>query len=344
MPSRAISRAAGAGDTCRAAIRDTRSQGSTGRISISITMNKNIERLSLLIILGAIVAFSWLKPLDATAEHQIEEGFKRAVASFAVARVLNGVISVAQGTEISIAPGGMGANLTPGQILDPVNDLVEQFSELMLIASVAFGIMKVLLNIGSYWVFSTILSVAALAWAAFKLAGRLPPLLLTKFLLVLIFVRFSVPLVTVGSDFLFRQFLVQTFNESQLAIESSRDELATLKPTAGHSPASVAAPAQSAASQPAQNNSWLDEARELIVSASQKIENRIEQVQQKLDPGAYIDKLKTLTSQLVDHIINLIVVFVLQTVVIPLVLMWALYRLCLALIDSAGRARETSVV
>ena len=281
MPSRAISRTAGAGDACCAAIRYTRPQGSTERISISITMNKNIERLSLLIILGAIVAFSWLKPLDATAEHQIEEGFKRAVASFAVARVLNGVISVAQGTEISIAPGGMGANLTPGQILDPVNDLVEQFSELMLIASVAFGIMKVLLNIGSYWIFSTILSVAALAWLAFKLAGRLPPLLLTKFLLVLIFVRFSVPLVTVG--------------------------------------------------------------RELIVSASQKIENRIEQVQQELDPGAYIDKLKTLTSQLVDHIINLIVVFVLQTVVIPLVLMWALYRLCLALIDSAGRVREASV-
>lgn len=295
-------------------------------------MNKNIERLSLLIILGVIVAFSWLKPLDATAEHQIEEGFKRAVASFAVARVLNGVISVAQGTEISIAPGGMGANLTPGQILDPVNDLVEQFSELMLIASVAFGIMKVLLGIGNYWVFSTILSVAALAWAAFKLAGRLPPLLLTKFLLVLIFVRFSVPLVTAGSDFLFRQFLAQTFNESQLAIESSRNELAVLKPAAGHSPASVAAPAQSAASQPTQSNSWLDGAREFIVSASQKI-----------DPSAYIDKLKTLTGQLVDHIINLIVVFVLQTMVIPLVLIWALYRFCMALIDTAGRAREATV-
>lgn len=79
------------------------------------------------------------------------------------------------------------------------------------------------------------------------------------------------------------------------------------------------------------------------MSASQKIEDRIEQVQHKLDPSAHIDKLKTLTSQLVDHIINLIVVFVLQTVVIPLVLMWALYRFCLALINSAGRAREATV-
>lgn len=137
-------------------------------------MKKYIEKFALLGFLIVIVAFSWLKPLDTTAERQVDEGFKRALTSFAVARVLNGVISVAQGTEISIAPGGFGANLTAGQILDPVNDLVEQFSELMLIASVAFGIMKVLLNIGSFWVFSAILSGVAMAWAAFKLTGRIP--------------------------------------------------------------------------------------------------------------------------------------------------------------------------
>lgn len=305
-------------------------------------MNENVTRPLLLIALIAVIALSWLKPLDATAERQVDEGFKRAVASFAVARVLNGVISVAQGTEISIAPGGMGANLTPGQILDPVNDLVEQFSELMLIASVAFGIMKVLLGIGSYWVFSAILSAAALAWAVLKLTGRLPPLLLTKFLLVVIFVRFSVPLVAVGGDFLFQQFLSQKFNESQLAIESSRNQLATLEPMADAAP--VVAPAQAEASQPTKDNDLLESVTGFIKSVPRKIGDKIEQVQQKLDPSPYIDQLRTLTSQLVDHIINLIVVFVLQTIVIPLVLMWAIYRLCLVLIDSAGRAREVKSV
>ena len=95
----------------------------------------------LLFALVAIVALAWAKPLDAIAETQVDAGLKRALTSFAVARVLNGIISVAQGTEIALTPGGIGANLTPGQILDPVNDLVEQFSELMLFASVAFGIL-----------------------------------------------------------------------------------------------------------------------------------------------------------------------------------------------------------
>lgn len=304
-------------------------------------MKQSIKRLILLILLIAIVAFSWLEPLDATAEHQVDEGLKRAVTSFSVARVLNGVISVAQGTEISVAPGGLGVNLTPGQILDPINDLVEQFSELMLIASVAFGIMKVLLAIGSYWVFSAILSSVACGWAAITLTGRMPPLLLTKFLLVLIFVRFSVPLTIVGSDFMFQQFLAHKFNESQLSLESSKDQLITLKATVEQSPTSVAVPTQPAASTP--SSSLFDSAKQFIKTIPQGIENKIEQVKQKLDPTPYLEKLKTLTSQLVDHIINLIVIFVLQTIVIPLALMWALYRSCLALINSAKNTREQMV-
>ncbi|MCB1944024.1 MAG: hypothetical protein KDI53_18575, partial [Candidatus Accumulibacter sp.] len=83
---------------------------------------------------------------------------KRALVSFATARALNAVISVAQGTEVSMQPAGMGVVLTPGQLLDPVNDLVEQFSHLMLAASVAFGVQKVLISIGAYWVISLLLT------------------------------------------------------------------------------------------------------------------------------------------------------------------------------------------
>lgn len=266
-------------------------------------MKKNIVKFALLGFLVAIVAFSWLRPLDATAERQIEEGLDRALASFAAARLLNGVISVAQGTEVSIAPGGLGANLAPGQILDPVNDLVEQFSELMLIASVAFGIMKILLGIGSFWVFSAVLSGVALAWAMFKLTDRIPPILLTKLLLVLIFVRFSIPVATVGSDMVFKQFMAEKFEKSQKQL------------------ASLTYPLQSEVTQPAEERGWLDRLRD------------------EYDPRPHIQNLETQAGKVVDHIIDLIAVFVLQTIAIPLVLIWALYRSCLTLMRSAGRER-----
>ena len=93
--------------------------------------------------MAAVLSCAWLAPLDAPAMQQVDAGLKRALVSFATARLLNGVISVAQGTEASVQPFGVGVTFAPGQILDPVNDLVEQFSHLMLAASVAFGVQKV---------------------------------------------------------------------------------------------------------------------------------------------------------------------------------------------------------
>jgi len=98
--------------------------------------------------LAALVA--WYRPLQDVANAQVDAGLKRALISFASARALNAVISVIQGTEFSIQPIGVGVTLTSGQVLDPVNDLIEQFSTLMVVASVAFGVQKVLLAIGAH--------------------------------------------------------------------------------------------------------------------------------------------------------------------------------------------------
>ena len=91
-----------------------------------------VKRISVTLLLAALVAFSWFSPLDIVATQQVDAGLKRALVSFATARTLNAVISVAQGTEVAIQPLGFGVNLAPGQVLDPINDLVEQFSHLIL--------------------------------------------------------------------------------------------------------------------------------------------------------------------------------------------------------------------
>ena len=109
------------------------------------------RRALLALALGALVVCSWLAPMDAPAMARVDAGLKRALVSFATARVLNAAISVAQGTEARVQPFGFGVTLAPGQVLDPVNDLVEQFSNLMLAASVVFGIQKVLIAVGGYW-------------------------------------------------------------------------------------------------------------------------------------------------------------------------------------------------
>ena len=60
------------------------------------------------------------------------------------------------------------ASCSVGQALRPINDLVSQFAELMLAASVAFGVMKVMIAIGSFWPVSLLLSIFVVAWSWFR--------------------------------------------------------------------------------------------------------------------------------------------------------------------------------
>ena len=181
---------------------------------------ESLKRIIAPLLLVAILALSWTSPLDAISTGQVDAGLKRALVTFATARMLNAVISVAQGTDVAIEPAGIGVKFAPGEILDPINDLVEQFSTLMLFASIAFGIQKILITLGGHWVVSATLSAAVVLWSVWHLSGRHIPEWCTKLLLITLVLRFAVPLVTVGSNELFQQFLANDYEQSQTVLAS----------------------------------------------------------------------------------------------------------------------------
>jgi len=288
--------------------------------SVRIEALRRTLLLALLALLAVAVACAWLRPLDDLAGAQAQAGFKRAVASFATARALNAVISVVQGTEFSVQPLGIGVTLTPGQMLDPLNDLVERFSDLMLMASVAFGVQLLLLEMGVHWGMSLALSLVAAAWAwqywqrlnghppaplpaeggddrspaapapgswlrplGTARRGR-PPALLGRVLVALLLVRFIVPLAGMASDIVYKGFMQDQYAASQQGIEQSSQAIGALVPAEG--------------------------------VASQKwwqFSKHLEQL------GATIDNT-------VEHTIRLIVVFLLQTLILPLAVFWILLR------------------
>ena len=259
------------------------------------------RRTLLLLALLALLLGTWLAPLDKPAMQQVDAGLKRALVSFAAARALNAVISVAQGTEVSVEPLGVGVTLTPGQLLDPVNDLVEQFSNLMLMASVAFGIQKILISMGAYWLISVLLSVTAIGWAVLEFRGQRAPRWLRGLLVITLMLRFAIPVVTLGSDLLWQKFLAADYEASQQVISSSTGQVASLNP---------------ALPQDSVQPGWLDRMKGWV-TPNGEIKARFE-------------KLKQAAEQAVEHIIKLIVIFLLQTLVIPLLLLWGLTALAKA--------------
>jgi hypothetical protein len=264
-----------------------------------------LQRAILPLLLLVLVTCAWFAPLDAPAGEKVDAGLKRALVSFATARVLNGVISVAQGTEVSLQPAGVGATFAPGQLLDPVNDLVERFSDLMLGASVLFGAQKILLGIGSYWPISTVLTLAALAWSAVWLRrGRVDPWL-SRLLVLALMLRFAVPAVTLGTDLVWQQFLAEDYRVSQLAIDATSSNAAS----------------DAVAAQP-------------VPAAQGVIEQLRRWFSHNTDVRARFDELKQMLEDATEHLIRLMVVFVLQTVVVPAVMVWALWSWIRSLFES----------
>jgi hypothetical protein len=248
----------------------------------------------------------WLLRIDAAALEQVDDGWKRALTTFAAARALNAVISVAQGTELAVQPAGVGVTLTPGQVLDPVNSLVEQFSTLMLMASAAFGVQRVLISIGAWWPLSLLITAAALAWAVLRWRGQAPPRWLGSGLVLLLLLRFTVPVVVLGSEAAFRVFMQDEYRQGQAALDQSSAELAG---ASGQLPG---------AGVPPEDESLADRMRRWWGQGPQI--------------GARFEALKDQANRAVEHVVRLIVVFTLQTLVLPLLLGWGLWRAAAALL------------
>ena len=179
--------------------------------------------------------------IDRASEEQAEDALKNALVTFAVARTLNGVISAAQGTQVALEPGGVGVVLSVGEVLDPVNDLIERFSAVMLIAASSLGLQTLLLNITSWWGVTAFLFAAAAAflvviWAPRSTSAQYAGPAL-RILLFLLFVRFAVPVLIVGTTLISDAFLAPEqeaataiLRDTTEDIERISDEAQTVPP------------------------------------------------------------------------------------------------------------------
>jgi len=256
---------------------------------------------TVLMLIAALAALSGV--VDDASQTYAEKAFKRALVTFAVARTLNGVISVAQGTEVAIEPGGVGVILSVGQILDPINDLVERFSTVMLVAASSLGLQNILLKMTAWWGVTAVLIVAAgfviaTVWSPRLAASKYSATVLRVFL-VMLFVRFSVPLLIIGTNLVSDTFLATEQATATAALEATRTEIEELNEDADVPPDS--------------DQSIMDRLGSLIDDSlkSMNVTHRL-------------DRLKATASNASEHIINLIVIFVLQTIILPLVFLWLL--------------------
>ena len=267
-------------------------------------------------MLLAIVSIAWSGALDGPARAQTEEALERALISYALARTMNGVISVAQGTEIAVQPAGVGVVLTAGQILDPLNDLIERFSWIVMLAATSLALQLMLgelattVTLNAATTLLTLLCIA-LIWNPGRGAQTFRRTVY-RATAVLLALRFALVATGFTMGALGNSYLDE---REQNAVDMLADTSANLQTdTAGQT-------------QPGSERQGLfDQLDEFIATQRENlnIEQRLERLERQIEAA-------------IGEVLNLIVVYLLKTIVVPVAVLATLWS-CVRYRWGANRA------
>ena len=213
------------------------------------------------------------------------------------------MISVVQGTEVALQPAGVGVTLTPGQILDPVNDLIERFSWIMMGATISLGVQNVLLDISSWWLVQILFALLA-AWMMIRVwypgqGSQWQRTLLKRVFFLMLFIRFAVPTMLIANDMLYQQFLEQRYQQSTEVITEAGRELEQIKEEAS-----------------------VEESQDAEQSMLDSITRAWSNTVDSIDLSGRLERMQAQAADVIEHLIQLSVVFILQTALLPVAFLW----------------------
>lgn len=233
-------------------------------------------KIFLSVLLLMIALLSLYAQIDESAMEIYKETFNRAVYSFALVKGLNALISVIQSTEINVSLF-IGATVGVGQVLDPINDLVERFSVVMLISSVSIGIQNLLLLFGkSMFIKITLIIFSFLVLVSLwfeKLRTTQMFFFSVKFVMLLFILRFGAVIFIYTTQYVYQDVYLEEYNSSNKYIQVYKNDL------------------------------------ELIKDNKENMDSLVVQ-------------LKNKTEEFSKKVINLITIFVVTTILFPLLFAW----------------------
>jgi len=173
-----------------------------------------------------MMGLSSTRLLDDYVDDYTDEALKNAALTYATARGINALVSMMQSSQVEAGVGVVSGAITVGELLDPLNDMIERFSTVMTWVLASLAAQKVLLLIASHRLFLYLvaaLGILALL-ALFNGSPRTRNLVFRLFLVV-IFVRFSLGLAVAlnsGADLL---FLDRQLKENDAEIARFQDKV-----------------------------------------------------------------------------------------------------------------------
>jgi len=180
------------------------------------------------ILISGLLFFSagiQLPVLDSRADAYFNEAITKAGVSYATCRVINATVSIIKESRLELEPAGVGLSLAVGQILDPINDMTERLSDVLVMAITSLGVQELTYELSltlappAFALFLFVMSI--LLWFQNDRIIRLQKATMSILLIVGI-ARFCLPLSSAANEFLHDNFfsgqIVDANNELALGV------------------------------------------------------------------------------------------------------------------------------
>ena len=262
-----------------------------------------------------------LTSVDEKCMEYLDQTLLRVTIAYGLCRATNAAVSFLQ--EIDVGFEAIGTiTLNPFEFLDPLNDLVERFSWILLAAMASIGIQEFLIRFIPDLIINFVLLPGLVMWLTGLWTNKYLKMNLVsigrQFVLLVVILRFIIPTEVAINNWIYEYHLKnkydQSINHIQIKVEEIKEK----------SPVEELLIADSEEEQNQQKNgTW------------SKIKNSLAQTQNAFivlgDMGSELKKfrdwLKTKIPDLFDNFISLIIVFIINTIFLPIFTLWLIIYL-----------------
>jgi len=170
--------------------------------------------------------------IDSTAETYFRDSITKAGVSYGVCRVINATVSVIKESSVELEPAGIGLSLAVGQIVDPINDMVERVSNVLVMSITSLGVQElayeISLTLVPLIVALLLLILSVLLWFRNERILKLQRVVLNVLVIASI-ARFCLPISSLANEFLQETFFEDKIVEANTKLADGTADLNKFK-------------------------------------------------------------------------------------------------------------------
>lgn len=195
-------------------------------------MQRTLKQKAITSLIGVLIATAlFFSPvtkiplIDTKTDTYFNDAITKAGLAYATCRAINASVSVVKDSTLQLEPAGVGVSLAVGQVLDPIDDMTERLSSVLVTAITSLGVQKLSYEIGVtlapqvFAAFLIILSI--LVWFNNDRVTSLQKIT-TRILILIAVLRFCLPVSSVVNHYIYKNYFSEqiTTTNQELTVSS----------------------------------------------------------------------------------------------------------------------------